>query len=271
MENFKQKVYHLVEKGSHGSKVNLAFDIFIVILIILNVLAMAIETMNNLDDRIIHALRIFEICSIIVFSIEYIARIYVADLSFPASSKGRSRLKFIFSGYGLVDLLAILPFYLPFLITIDLRFLRVLRLIRFFSVLKLSRYNSSLKLIKDVFREKRGELSMTFFIAFIFLLLSGFVMYIAENPAQPEQFTNVFAAFWWAVATLTTVGYGDLIPITTLGKIISSFVAIIGIGLIALPTGIISAGFIGKIKRKKEEKIITHCPHCGKEIDRVHD
>ena len=125
----------------------------------------------------------------------------------------------------------------------------LIRLIRFFRVLKISRYNSTLKLIREVLKEKRAEIGMTFFIAVLLLLVSGFLMYSVENPVQPEKFPNIFASLWWAVATLTTVGYGDIYPITTLGKIISGIVAVLGIGLIALPTGIISAGFIEKINQ----------------------
>jgi voltage-gated potassium channel len=172
----------------------------------------------------------------------------------------------MFSPFGLIDLLAILPFYVPFIIKTDLRFLRILRLIRFFRIFKISRYNSTLKLIWDVVKEKKAELQMTFFIALLMLLVSAFLMYHVENPIQPEKFTNIFSSLWWAVSTLTTVGYGDIAPVTALGKIISGFVAILGIGLIALPTGIISAGFIQKIDKNKLEVKKNICPHCGKEI-----
>jgi voltage-gated potassium channel len=267
MKTLKQKVFNLVEKGSHGSRINLVFDYFIIVLIFLNVLAMALETLNNLPVGLIRFLNGFEVFSVLVFTLEYLARIYVSDLSFPSDSRMKSVMKFVFSIYGLIDFFAILPFYIPFLIKIDLRFLRVIRLIRFFRVFKLSRYNDSLKLIKEVFKEKRGELGMTFFIAFLLLLVSSFIMYMIENPAQPDVFPSVFAALWWAVATLTTVGYGDIAPITPFGKLISSFVAFLGIGLIALPTGIISAGFIQKINTNRKERKVIRCPHCGKEID----
>jgi voltage-gated potassium channel len=133
--------------------------------------------------------------------------------------------------------------------------------------LKIGRYNSTLKLIRDVLKEKRAEIGMTFFIAVLLLLVSGFLMYSVENPVQPDKFPNIFASLWWAVATLTTVGYGDIYPITTLGKVISGAVAVLGIGLIALPTGIISAGFIEKINHSKNENKSYICPHCGKEVD----
>lgn len=262
----KRKIYNLVEKGAHGSKINLIFDYFIVALIVLNVIAIAIDTLTGVSTEMRQSLRIFEIFSIIIFTIELLMRIYVSDITHPASNKLYSALKFIFSPFGLIDLLAILPFYVPFIIKADLRFLRILRLIRFFRIFKISRYNSTLKLIWDVIKEKKAELQMTFFIASLMLLVSAFLMYHVENPVQPEKFSNIFASLWWAVATLTTVGYGDIAPITTLGKVISSFVAIMGIGLIALPTGIISAGFISKIDKNKSDIKKNICPHCGKEI-----
>jgi voltage-gated potassium channel len=262
----KQRIYNLVEKGAHGSKINLVFDYFILCLIILNVTAVALDTLTGINVALLQFLRIFEIFSIIIFTIEFLLRLYVSDITHPASNKFYSALKFIFSPFGLIDILAILPFYIPFIIKADLRFLRILRLIRFFRIFKISRYNSTLKLIWDVIKEKKAELQMTFFIALLMLLVSAFLMYHVENPVQPEKFTNVFSSLWWAVSTLTTVGYGDIAPVTTLGKIISSFVSILGIGIIALPTGIISAGFIQKIDKNKLETKKNICPHCGKEI-----
>jgi voltage-gated potassium channel len=263
----KQKIYHLIEKGSHGSKINLAFDYFIIFLIIFNVVALALDTLTGLSEQLRNTLRIFEVVSIGIFTLEFILRLYVSDITHPAKSKMASAKKFILSPFGIIDMLAILPFYIPFIIKVDLRFLRVLRLIRFFRVLKISRYNSTIKLIRDVLKEKRAEIGMTFFISVLLLLVSAFVMYSVENPVQPEKFPNIFASLWWAVATLTTVGYGDIYPITTLGKIISGVVSILGIGLIALPTGIISAGFIEKINPAKNEKKSNTCPHCGKELN----
>jgi voltage-gated potassium channel len=262
----KKKIYNLVEKGSHGSTFNLIFDYFIIILIVLNAIAIALDTLTGLPEGLLKILKTFEIISIVIFTIEYLMRLYVSDITHPAKTKLSSLIKFIISPFGIIDLLAILPFYIPFIIKIDLRFLRILRLVRFLRVLKISRYNTTLKLIRDVFKEKKAELGMTFFIAFLILIISGFVMYSVENPVQPDKFPDVFASLWWAVATLTTVGYGDIYPITTLGKFLSGIVAVVGIGLIALPTGIISAGFIEKLNHSKMEKKNDICPHCGKEI-----
>lgn len=262
----KKRIYNLIEKGSHGSRINLIFDYLIVSLIVFNVIAVALETLAGLPSKVVTSLRVFEAFSIAIFLLEFILRIYISDITHPSNNKFFSAFKFIFSIYGLIDLLAILPFFMPFIINVDLRFLRILRLIRFLRVLKISRYNSSLTLIRDVLREKKGEIGITFFIAMLLLLISGFIMYSVENPVQPEKFPNLFSALWWAVATLTTVGYGDIYPITPFGKVISSIVAFLGIGLIALPTGIISAGFIGKISQLKNKKSKI-CPHCGKEIE----
>lgn len=270
----KQKIYNLLENERSGA--NVIFEIFIVSLIILNVISIGLDTLKKIEPELRFILNVFEAFSIVIFTIEYILRIYISDLTHPAGTKFKSRLRFIFSFFGLIDLMAILPFYVPFIIRADMRFLRILRLIRFFRIFKLSRYNSTLQLIWDVMKEKKSEFLMTFFISFLSLLISAFLMYYVESPVQPDKFKNIFSSLWWAVATLTPLGYGDVAPVTTFGKVISALVAITGIGLIALPTGIISAGFIEKISKdlpdnenvikniKKHEK--TYCPHCGKEI-----
>lgn len=261
---FKHKTYHLVQKGSHGSKINLVFDYGIMILIVLNVIAIILETVPEINASLGQFFKVFEIVSVVIFSVEYVMRIYVSDLTHPSSGRIRSAFKFIFSAYGIIDLLAILPFYLPFLIKVDLRFLRILRLMRFLRVLKINRYNSSLNLIWTVIKEKRTELAITGFVTFLILLIASFLMYYIEGQAQPDKFPNIIACFWWAIATLTTVGYGDVYPITGFGKFVSGLIAILGIGLVALPTGIVSAGFMEKLSKKKSD--VVKCPHCDKEI-----
>jgi voltage-gated potassium channel len=264
----KEKIYRIVEKGAHGSRYNLLFDYGITVLIVLNVIAITLGTITDIQLKIGHFLNCFEVISIIVFSIEYLLRIYVSDLTHPSNSRVKSILKFVLSGYGLIDLIALLPFYLPFLITVDLRFLRLFRLMRFFRLMKLNRYNSSLNLILTVMKEKRSELMVTGFVAMLILLISSFLMYDVESKVQPDKFPNVIATLWWAIATLTTVGYGDVYPVTAVGKIISSIIAILGIGIVALPTGIIGAGFMTKIEKKNSNG--KRCPHCGKKIIEDH-
>lgn len=267
----RARIYNILEK--EGSRANLVFEYIIVTLIVLNVISIGLDTVKDLEPWMVFTLNIFETFSIVVFSVEYLLRLYIADLTHPATTRFRSILRFVFSFFGLIDLAAILPFYLPFLIKADMRFLRILRLIRFFRIFKLSRYNNTLQLIWDVIREKKSEFLMTFFISVLMLLVSAFLMYYVENPIQPEKFRHIFSALWWAVGTLTPLGYGGVEPVSTTGKIISAVVAIIGIGLIALPTGIISAGFIEKITKDKprasEDPAEKNnvCPHCGRLID----
>lgn len=261
----KQFIYRLISKNSHGSKANLVFNYSIMTLILLNVLAMALETVSSLDNSYYRFLKFFEIISVIIFTIEYALRIYISDLTHPASNRIKSALKFIFSFYGLIDLLAITPFYFPFFIKTDLRILRILRLVRFLRILKINRYDSSINLVWEVIKEKKSELAITGFITFLVLLIASFVMYYVEKDVQPDKFSNIFASFWWATATLTTIGYGDIYPVTYIGKIISGLIAFLGIGIVALPTGLVSAGFMEKIQKKKLNT--NQCPHCGKEIE----
>ncbi|MCW3785854.1 ion transporter [Plebeiibacterium sediminum] len=259
----KKRIFKLVEKGSHGSVLNVTFDYAIMILIVLNTIAMMLETFPNIKSSLSSFLEIFEITSVAIFTFEYVLRLYISDITHPSTSRIKSIFKFTFSLYGIIDLLAILPFFLPFIIKIDLRFLRMLRLMRFLRLLKIHRYNNSLSLIWNVVKSKKAELMITGFVSILVIFISSFLMYEIEGKAQPEKFPNILESLWWAIATLTTVGYGDVYPITGIGKFISGIIAILGIGLIALPTGIISAGFMDKIEKKSKQ---VKCPHCGKNI-----
>jgi len=247
----KEKIYKLVQKGAHGKKINLIFDYGIMSRILLSVISIVLESVKGINVSIKKMLYWFDVFSIIIFSIEYLMRLYVSDLTHPAKNRRKSLIKFIFSLNGLIDLLAILPFYLPMLIKMDLRFLRILRLIRFLRILKVNRYTKSLNLIWSVIKAKKSELIVTGFATFLLLIIASFIMYNIENEKQPEAFSNVLTSFWWAIATLTTVGYGDVYPVTGFGKFISGLIALMGIGLVALPTGIISAGFMDKLPPPK--------------------
>jgi voltage-gated potassium channel len=260
----KQQIYRVVEKGSHGNRKYRIFDVAIMILIALNVIAIIIESIPEYYERAGGFLDAFELFSVIVFSIEYLLRIYISDMTHPSGGRFKSMQKFIFSTYGIIDLMAILPFYLPFLIRLDLRFLRILRLLRFIRIFKAARYNKSLSLIVTVIEEKKSELIMTGLLATIVLVIASFLMFYIEGEAQPDKFPNIPAAFWWAIATLTTVGYGDIVPVTALGRFISGIIAVLGIGIIALPTGMISAGFRERIKKPGDSE--ERCPHCNERL-----
>lgn len=242
----KEKLFLLL----HGNKKVIKA---IYALIILNIITLILESYEPLNLKYHYLFKTIELVSIVLFTLEYLLRIYVANI------RGRSRWSYIFSFYGLIDLLAIAPFFLPFILALDLRVIRILRIFRFIRIFKLGRFGQSFKAIKSVIKDTKEELAMTMFMALVLLLISSTLMYYAENEAQPEQFKSIGHSLWWAIATLTTVGYGDIYPITAIGKIISSVIAIIGIGFIALPTGIISSAFIEQIRARR----IVKCHKCG--------
>lgn len=259
----KKRIFEIIEKAKDSDKLSKAFDYTILVLIILTVVAVILESYENLSRQYTYEFEVFEIISVTIFTIEYLLRVWTADIKYPNYSKFMSRVRFGFSFMALIDLFAILPFYLPVLLPFDLRFLRVVRLTRLFRIFKLNRYSRALNLISKVMKDKKEELFATVFIMFFIILISSTLIYYIEYEVQPEAFPNVIASFWWSIATLTTVGYGDVYPITGLGKILASVIAISGIGLVALPTGIISSGFMEEIKKKSTHK----CPNCGKVFD----
>ncbi len=260
--NIRKRTWEIVEVARSGDVISRVFDVGILVLIFLNVIAVIIGSVESVQAGWGTILNVFEIFSVAVFSVEYIARLWSCTISseFPGPVRGRIRLAF--RAMSLVDLLAILPFYLPFL-GIDLRSLRVLRLLRILRVAKVGRYYSSLNLIKYVLKSKKEELVLTTALMGLLLVVSSSLLYYCENGVQPEAFSSIPATMWWSVATLTTVGYGDMYPVTMTGKFCASIIAILGIGMFALPTGIIGAGFVEAIQKKKGQDV---CPHCGEEL-----
>ena len=216
----------------NNTKNGRCFDLFIQALILLSLVSFSFETLPNLDEGTKEMFNAFEIISVCIFSVEYLLRVFLSKNSY----------KYIFSFFGIIDLLAILPFYLAS--GIDLRSIRIFRLFRLFRVFKLLKYNDALDRVSDAFASVKKEL-VVFGVATIFLLYVAAVgIYYCENPSQPEQFKSVFHSLWWAVTTLTTVGYGDMYPITVGGKIFTTFVVFIGMGMVAIPTGLLASSFV---------------------------
>lgn len=263
----KQKIALLFDDEKNNTKGDKIVEIFIAALIVINTVAIILESYKGIYNNYKYFFYLLELFSVIVFSIEYLLRIWIADIIYPTLSPFKARIKYITSFMGLIDAVSILPFYLPFFIKIDLRVLRTLRLFRLLRLLKLKRYFSSLNVIQNVISKTKNEILVTIFLVFILLVLASTLMYNIEKTAQPDAFQNIGQAMWWAIATLTTVGYGDIYPITGIGKILSAFIALLGIGIVALPTGIISSAYIEEIRNlKKKEETKCECPHCGKEI-----
>jgi voltage-gated potassium channel len=235
----KEKIKSIVE--INDNPISRYFAFFIQALILLSIVTFSIETIPNLKPQTKTLLFVIEVFSVSVFTLEYLLRIYVSD----------NKPKFIFSFFGLIDLLAILPFYLSF--GIDLRSLRALRFLRLFRILKLVRYNKAMNHFTRAIKSAKEEIFLFIFITLILIYFSAVGIYYFENKAQPEHFSSIFDSLWWAIITLTTVGYGDVYPITVGGKVFTFFILMIGLGIVAIPTGIISSALTKSIDKKETE------------------
>jgi len=261
----RERVFKVLEMAEAGDTPSRAFDLFIISLISLNVLAVILGTVDSLAAKYGDFFRYFEVFSVAVFTVEYVLRLWSCTSGPRYADPVKGRLRYAVSPLAMVDLLAILPFYLPMLIPIDLRFIRALRLFRLFRLFKMGRYSTSLKVLGDVIRAKKEELLIMVFVVFLLLVIASSLMYYVEGGAQPDAFSSIPAAMWWGVCTLTTVGYGDLSPITPLGKFLGSVIALLGIGIFALPAGILASGLVEAMAKKRASRKV--CPHCGEEIE----
>jgi len=249
--NYQRRVMEILNKGSHGDRASSACDIFLSVLIILNLIAVCLESVETIRQPYHHALLYFEWFSVTIFVIEYGLRIWsiAADESSSASTAWGRRRQYMFSFTGLIDLAAILPTILPLLMgSIDLRWLRVLRLVR---LLKISHYSTALEDLFSAIYEERRSFGAALYLIAIALFLSSAMMYLAEYEAQPDQFQSIPKTMWWSLITLTTVGYGDVSPITPVGQIIGAFTALMGVCTVALLTGIVASAFSTQMARRK--------------------
>lgn len=261
----RRRLYLTLDPAEKGGIIETIFEIFLVGIIILNILAITLDSVKEIDERYKELFNNFEIFSVAFFTIEYVGRIYsiVEKKEYHHPVKGR--LKFVMTPMALIDLLSFVPFYLTFL-PLDLRFLRIFRLMGFFRMFKIVRYLNALHIFKRVIIDRKEQLVLSFIFILFVLVIISFIMFYAEHDAQPDKFTSIPATMWWGIATLTTVGYGDLVPVTTAGKILGGMFAIAGVGLLALPAGILSSGFFEMLYNKKDIKSTHKCPDCGKEF-----
>ncbi len=219
-------------------------------LIIGNVIAVLLESINSIYKDYQWYFDIFEHISILIFTVEYILRFWSVVEKNPLDSEWRQRWKYITSGAAIIDLLAILPAYLNFFVQIDLRFLRTLRLLR---LLKLTRYFVSLQILLRVIEREKGSFQAVIFILSIMIVMAAAGIYVVESRAQPDVFSSIPASMWWAVVTLTTVGYGDVTPITPAGRFLGALITILGVGLAALPAGILASGLASELEQRKQQ------------------
>jgi len=245
------RVAQLLEVDETGDRASRIVDLTLMALIVLNIVAISLETDTGIATRYPAELRAFEVFSVAVFTLEYIARLWscVDLVGADASRPSQTRLRYALRPLILIDLLAIVPFYLGVIFALDLRFLRLLRLFR---VLKLTRYSVAVNTLQDVVRSEAPILLSSAFMLFLMTIFASMGIYFIESEAQPEVFGSIPAAMWWTTITITTVGYGDVTPITPLGKVFGGMISLLGIGMLALPTAILAAGFAGSLRRRRQ-------------------
>lgn len=281
----RRRTWELVEVARPGDRASWLVDVGIRALIALNVLAVIVETVPAVDAAAGGWLAAFDGFSVIVFSVEYVLRVWSCTEDPRYAQPVRGRLRFAATPLALVDLAAVLPFWLPAL-GVDLRLLRGVRLFRLFRILKMARYSRALRAFGRVFGSKAEELTLTFAMVGFLLLLASSLLFYAEHAAQPDVFSSIPAAMWWGIVTLTTVGYGDVYPITSAGRVMGGIFALSAVLLIAMPTAILGAAFVEEMERQRAPAEAPEpqeppepsedegaaapptCPHCGRVLDR---
>lgn len=274
----KEKIFNIIQIGDKSNRVSRMFDIFITITIVTNILITFMQTFPELSF-LSGVFRVMEYITIVIFCVEYALRIWTAEYLYPDRSRSGARLRFLVSFDGVVDLLTIIPaFFLSGFVIF-----RMLRVARIFHLFRLNAKYDSFNVITTVLYEKRNQIISSVFIVMILMLASSLCMYSVEHEAQPEVFRNAFSGIWWSMSTLLTVGYGDIYPITTLGRVMAIGIAYLGVGVVAIPTGIISAGFVEQYQRKsnisslknedirKIAEIFVDRRYAGKTVEEVED
>ena len=246
----KKRIFDIIQIGNKDDFISRFFDWFIVIVIILNILTVFLETFDELAG-LQTLFNVIEIVTISIFCIEYILRIWTADYLYPDEKGLTARWKFLCSFDGIVDLLTILPFFFldGFIV------FRMLRVVRIFHLFRVNAHYDSFHVITTVLSEKKNQIISSVFIIIVLMLASSLGMYSVEHDAQPDAFRNALSGIWWSVSTLLTVGYGDIYPITVIGKLMAICIAFLGVGVVAIPTGIISAGFVEQYTKNQHSDV----------------
>lgn len=249
----KQTIFEVIQPDDGTSRASHCFDSVITVLILVSIIAVFATTFD-LPKPLGEALIAVECVASIVFTVEYALRIVTADLLYPNASWLGARIRYICSPLAIIDLLSILPFWLPVMLPESLLGMRALRLVRLLRILKLNRYFEAVQSLWGAVVGKRRELLGSMFFVCLLMLVSSLLMYAVEHDAQPDVFRNAFSGLWWAIATLTTVGYGDIYPVTVLGRVLGAVIALSGIAALAVPTGIITSGLMERAERNSDVK-----------------
>lgn len=262
MLKLRHTIAHILEATGRYRRIGHILDAILISIIIINVIAIVLESVQSIALLYKREFLLLEIASVTVFSIEYCIRVWASvDKAKYANIQGsntKRRLRYMASPLAIIDLIAILPSLLMFLFPLDLRFLRVLRLLRVF---KLTRYSRAMQLLVQAFVEESSSLLAAFFIMAVVLILASCGIYLLEHDIQPDKFGSIPAAMWWAMATLTTVGYGDVVPITPLGKLFGGVITLVSMGMIAVPTGLLASSFSEQVRKRRQlfEDAVHEC------------
>lgn len=283
MDNLRHRIYEILEGTREDDTTSRVVQGLIIALIVINVVAVVLGTVPALYDEYARYFEFIEIASIIVFSIEYVLRVWVALENEDYNRPVLGRLRYMVTPGALIDLVAILPFFLPMVASgLDLRGIRAVRIFRLFRLMKIGRYSTSVTLLGGVLRDKKEQIGLALTAVLVILVFASSAMYFIERSAQPDHFSSIPQAMWWGIITLTTVGYGGVYPVTTLGQIVGGVISLLGIGLFALPAGILASGFETALEKKhgdldEEERQgktpdldrdeYNYCPCCGRKLE----
>jgi voltage-gated potassium channel len=252
-----------VEVAAVGDRASRIFDLVILSLILLSTVAVVLESVDSIRTQFELEFAVFELFCVLIFTVEYAVRIWSCVEYERFKRPVRGRLRFALRPMLIIDLIAVAPFFLA-LVGLDMRFVRLLRVFRILRLGKLARYLDALQLMAKVLRRSWDELAVTLLVISVLLVMSATLMYVVEHESQPEVFSDIPATMWWAIVTLTTVGYGDVYPVTMLGKVLASIIAILGIGILALPTAILGSAFVEELQGSRKKR---SCPHCGEPLE----
>ncbi len=275
----KDRLFRMISVGVVDEPLNQAYDIISTLALILNLTAAVLNTYDNMAALFGDAFLIIDSVTVAFFAVDYVLRVFTADCLFPNLTMKRAILKYICSFTGIIDLLSFLPHYLPFFFPGGTAVFRMFRVVRILRLFRINAYYDSLHVITEVIAGKKQQLLSSVFIIVVLMVASSLCMYSVEHEAQPGVFENAFSGIWWSASTLLTVGYGDIYPVTTLGKFLGIVISFLGVGMVAIPTGIISAGFVEQYQKLKElgddseiglhfirVEIKPHDDWCGREI-----
>ena len=247
-DNQRKRIFDIIQIGNDDDLPSRAFDIGLIVMILINLFIAIFETFE-VSRAFANALNLLEFITVLAFTAEYALRIWTADYLFPKLDRSHSMLSYVTSFSGIIDLLSFLPYYLPVFFPAGIVAFRMFRVVRIFRLFRINAYYDALNVITDVVRSKKDQLLSSIFIILVLMVAASLCMYSLEHDAQPDVFTNAFSGFWWAVSSLLTVGYGDIYPVTIPGKIFGIAITFLGVGMVAIPTGILSAGFVEQYTR----------------------